>query len=382
MILHEGAACILFENQFYYMQILKIKRVTLVACMLLLLAYPALADTLSSTNYQVEDATTDGGGGLSNSTNYQSVDAIGDTSDSGSSSSNYKSLLGFLWPAHPGIPGTPTLTNTGGTLYNTLDFVIATGNNSTDTVYAIAISSDNFTTTNYIQIDDTIASTEAWQTYANWGSGTGERVVNLQQNTAYKIKVKARHGIDTDTGFSATASATTSQSSLTISFAGVTTATVVAGETTTITSTANAIAYGSLVVGTPAVAAHTITVTTNATSGYTTTLQEDHDLQTSSNKTISPVSGSNASPGAWPGAVSTGAFGYHTTDSVLCSGSTNRFSSNNTYAAATTSPLEVACASAPATTDATTVVYKLQVGGSQSAGSYQNTLTYITTAQY
>lgn len=361
---------------------IEIKKIIAMVVLTLVCASPVMAETLNSTNYQVENPVIDSGGGLSNSTNYQSVDAVGDVSDTGSSSTNYKSLLGFIWSAHPGVPGVPTLTNTGGTLYNSLDFIVATGSNSTDSLFAVAISADNFVTTNYIQTDDTLATTEAWQTYANWSSGTGERVVGLLPSTSYKIKVKARHGLDTDTGFSSTASAATAAPSMTISFAGVNSSTVVAGETTTITSTANAIPFSSLIVGTPAVAAHTVTVTTNAASGYTTTIQEDHDLQTTASKTISSVSGTNASPTAWPGSVSTGAFGYHTTDSVLCTGSTNRFSANNTFAAITTSPLEVACNTANVSAEAITVVYKLQIGGLQSAGSYQNTLTFITTSQF
>lgn len=342
----------------------------------------ALADTLTGTNYKIEDATIDGGGESSSSSNYRSVDAIGDVSDSGSSSSNYKSLLGFIWGAYPGVPGTPTLTNTGGTLYNSLDFVITTGGNSSDTQFAIAISNDDFVTTNYIQIDDTISSSAAWQTYASWGGASGERITGLLPNTTYKIKVKARHGADTETGFSSIASASTSNPNLVVAFSGINSGNSVAGETTTVTTTANAVNFGSLIMDTPAVGAHAVTVTTNGASGYTTTLQQDHDLQTGGSATIAGVSGTNASPAAWPGVITDGRFGYHTTDSVLCTGSTNRFSSNNTYAAVTTSAEEVACSTGPVTSEQTTLVYKLQVGALQTAGSYTNTLTYITTAKF
>jgi len=343
---------------------------------------PVFADTLSSTNYRIENATIDGGGTNSNSTNYRSVDSIGAVSDSGSESTNYRSLLGFLWPAYPGVPAVPTLTNTGGTLYNSLDFVVATGGNSSDTQYAIAISSDDFTTSFYIQTDDTLGSSEAWQTYANWGSGAGERVTGLSPSTTYKIKVKARHGINTDTGFSATASASTTNPSLTITFSGVASGTSIAGETTTITTTANAISYGSLVVSTPAIAAHRVTITTNGVGGYTTTLQQDGNLRTSGAIEISPVSGSNSSPASWPTGITNGRFGYHTTDSVLCTGTTNRFSANDTYAALTGSPAEVACNTVSVTSEQTTFVYKLEIGSLQESGSYQNVLTYISSAQY
>ncbi len=359
-----------------------IQKIVILSIVFSVLASPVLAETLTGSNYRIEDATIDGGGENSASTNYRSVDSIGAVSDGGSASTNFRSLLGFIWPAFPGVPGVPTLTNTGGTLYNSLDFVVAIGGNSSDTEFAIAISSDNFTTTNYVQTDDTVSATEAWQTYANWGSGSGERIVGLSPSTTYKIKVKARHGVDTETGFSSEASASTSSPSLTITFAGVASSTSVAGETTTITTTSNAITYGSLIVSTPTVAAHTVTVSTNGVSGYTTTLQHDGELRTSAGADINGVSGTNASPDVWPVAVTTGAFGYHTTDSVLCTGSTNRFSANNTYAAITTTPSEVACNSGPASSEGTTLVYKLEIGSLQESGSYQNILTYITSAQY
>ncbi len=342
-----------------------------------------VAQTTSSTNYQVEAGTFDGGGESSSSTNYSSRDSIGDQSDAGSSSTNYKAFGGFQLPAYPGIPAAPTLTNTGGTLYNSLDFIVATGNGQqTDTTYAIAISSDNFTTTNYIQADDTVSTSEAWQTYTNWNSGTGERVTGLLPSTTYKIKVKARYGADSESGWSQEASATTAAPDLTITFAGVNSGTSVGGVTTTTTSTTNAIAYGSLPISTAQTAAHQVTVSTNAVDGYVTTVQQDGNLRTGGSDYIPAFSGTNASPSAWGGGFSTGAFGYHTTDSLLCTGTTSRFSSNDTYAQLTGSPLEVACSTGPVSSETTTLIYKVEVGSAQPNGSYQNLITYITTAQF
>jgi len=349
---------------------------------ILLIAPAVSAQTLSSPNYQIENPTIDSGGEPSSSTNYRSVDAIGDSSGESTNSSTFKALLGFIFPSFPGVPGTPTLINTGGTLYNSLDFVITTGGNQTDTNYAIAISSDDFVTTNYIQVDDTVGTTAAWQSYTNWGGATGERVTGLSPSTTYKIKVKARYGTDSETGFSVIATAATSAPSMTVTFAGVNSGTAVAGETTTITTTVNAISYGSLIIDAPAIAAHKTTVSTNATGGYTTTVRQDGNLRTDNGQEISAVTASNASPAAWPSGITTGRFGYHTTDSVLCTGTAGRFSSNDTYAALTASVEETACNTANVTNEETTVVYKLQVGSLQQAGSYQNRLTYITTAQF
>jgi hypothetical protein len=348
----------------------------------------ALAQTLASPNYKIEDSTIDAGGELSNSANFKSRESIGDQSDSGSQSTLFKIFGGFFLPAYPGIPDTPTLTNTGGTLYNALDFVVLTGSGQQDdTTYAIAISSDNFATTYFIQNDDTLGTSEAWQTYTNWGSGSGERVTGLAPGTTYKIKVKASFGsgsnaADSETGYSDFATAATTTPNLVIVFSGVFSGTTVDGVATTTTSTTNAIAYGPLAINTPKNSSHIVTVTTNAVAGYTTTLQQDGHLRTTSGSQIDPVSGSNASPAAWVPGISTGEFGYHSTDAMLCTGTGGRFSSPDTYAALTTSPLEVACSAGPVTSESTNVVFKVEIGSLQPNGSYQNVVTYITTAQF
>jgi hypothetical protein len=362
--------------------------VSIIGFLAALLPGLAVAQTLLGPNYKIEDSTFDSGGEQSNSANYKARDSIGDSSDSGSNSGLYRIFGGFVLPAYPGIPIAPTLVNTGGTLYNSLDFVLGLcgssngdTNNCADTNYAVAISSDNFVTTYFVQNDDTLGAAEAWQTYANWGSGLGERIVGLSPSTAYKIKVKARYGANSETGYSFTATASTAAPNLTIAFAGVNSGTSVDGETTSLTTAANDISYGSLTVGAAKVAAHKVTVTTNAAQGYATTLQQDGNLRTAASQQISPVSAPNSAPAAWPVGITTGAFGYHTTDTVLCTGSAGRFTGTK-YAALTTTPEEVACSTTPVSNEATTIVYKLEIGGLQANGRYNNIVTYITTAQF
>lgn len=347
-------------------------------------AHLVLAETLGSTNYQIENPSIDVGGESSSSTNYTSRDSIGDTNASVSESTNYKAFPGFVQSAYPGVPAVPTFTNTGGTLYNALDFVVATGNGQqTDTTYAIAISSDDFVTTNYIQADDTVGSSAVWQTYTAWGGGSGERVTGLSPSTTYKIKVKARYAIDTESAYSVSASASTAGPSLTVTFTGIASGNTLDGETTTVSSTATTVPFGNLTLDTPAVAAHKTTVTTNASGGYSTTVSQTQDLtRDGGSETISGVSGTNSAPAGWPGSITDGKFGYHTSDESLCTGSSNRFSSNNTWASLSTVFYEVACSTAPVTAEETTVTYKLQVGVGQSAGVYRSTVTYITTAVY
>lgn len=362
----------------------KIFLITFCLC-ILVVPIVALAQNLNSTNYRVEDSIFDGGTGSSSSTNYTSRESLGGIESGAASSTNYKNISGFQPGAYPGIPGTPTLTNTGSSLYNSLDFVIATGpGQQVDTTYAIAISSDNFTTTFFIQTDDTIASSAAWQTYPGWNSGTGERVTGLLASTAYKIKVKARYGADSESGYSSTATATTSAPSLIVAISGLSSGTTIAGVTTTVTSLSGAMGFSTLTIGdgSPNIAAQRVTVSTNATGGYTTTSQQDGNLRTLSGNDIDPVTGTNASPAAFDTGVVTGWFGYHTTDSSLCTGTASRFTSNNTYASLSLTPYEIACSAGPVTNEATDIVYKLVIGTQQEAGDYQNTLTYITTATF
>ena len=360
----------------------------LLAAILLLTPNMVIAQTMSGPNYSVEGATLDGGGESSSSTNYTSRESIGDLSSEGSSSTNFNIFAGFRRPAFPGVPGTPTLTNTGGVQYDSLDFVISTGTGQqSDTTYAIAISSDDFVTTNYIQTDDTVGANEAWQTYTNWGSGTGETVVGLNPSTTYKIKVKASYGsgsdaADTETAFSQTASATTAGPNLTITFVGVSAPTTIDSTSINNTSTANAVAYGSLGVNSAKTAAHGITVTTNATAGYATTIQQDGDLRTDTGSEIDPVSGTNTTPAAWPGGITTGAFGYHASDDTLCTGTSGRFVTTDTFAQLTGTPEEVACSTGPVTAETNYAIFKLEIGNVQPSGSYQNIVTYITTAQF
>lgn len=368
----------------------KHKNIFIFAIIFLLIPSVAIAQTMNSGSYQIENSTFDGGGESSSSTNYQSRDSISDVESGNSNSTNYVNPSGFQPGAYPGIPGQPTLTNTGGTLYNSLDFVVVTGDGQQDdTTYAIAISSDNFVTTYFIQTDDTLGTSEAWQTYAGWNSGTGERVTGLSPSTTYKIKVKASYGAggdaeDTESGYSQEASATTSAPSLTFSISGITSGTTIAGQTTTVTSTATAIGYGVLTVGdgSPNIAAQALTVTTNATGGYTATARHDQDLTSPNSDVIATVSGTNASPAAFGTGVTTGRFGYHTTDNSLCTGTGSRFSADDTYASMETTPFEVACDTGPVTSQVTQLVYKLVIGNLQEAGDYQSTVTYIATATY
>lgn len=171
----------------------------------------------TSSNYMLRSYEFGGGGESMSSTNYFVEGTVGEVALEGSST-NFQMGAGLQYVQMAYTPGAPTLTNTA-SFYNKLHITINNANNPSDTVFAIAISDDNWTTTRYVQNDNTVGVSlglEDYQTYAQWGSGTGEDIIGLTPDTTYKVKVKAMQGTYTEGPYGPEASAATSP--LTISF--------------------------------------------------------------------------------------------------------------------------------------------------------------------
>jgi hypothetical protein len=174
--------------------------------LLFFLAMPA------STNYQLKDYGF-GNGGEDNmtSTNYSMEANAGEIGGEKLTGSSYGGGAGFLYANQTSVPIAPTFDNPNN-YYNKLRIIINTSGNPSDTKYAIAISTDNFITTKYVQSDNTVGAAlgmEDYQTYAAWGSGMGTLIIGLLPNTTYKAKVKAIQGKFTETGFGPVATAAT-----------------------------------------------------------------------------------------------------------------------------------------------------------------------------
>lgn len=168
----------------------------------------------SSSNYMLKSYELDGSGGIGQSANYR-VEA--DTAPLGGeqNSSTYSIDGGLIFTQQANV-ATATLTN-GGDWYNKLLLTINPQNNPSDTVYAVAISTDNFTTTLYVQNDGTIGPSldgEDWQTYSGWGSSSGFPIIGLAPGTEYKVKIKSRQGDFTEGPYGPVASGTTGNSML------------------------------------------------------------------------------------------------------------------------------------------------------------------------
>lgn len=171
----------------------------------------------TSTDYKLKDYGF-GNGGVSNATsNNYAMDAIaGEQSGSQAASGNYKVGSGLIFTNQANVPMTPTFSNPGN-YYNKLQLILDTAGNSTDTKYAIAISTDDFVTTNYVQNDSTVGTTlglEDYQTFTALGGTNGFYIIGLTADTTYKVKVKAMQGKFTETGYGPIASAMTVDSTL------------------------------------------------------------------------------------------------------------------------------------------------------------------------
>jgi hypothetical protein len=220
---------------------------TLVSFSLLLFVLP------SSTTYEMHDVGFGAGGsGISDSTSYSSIGIVG---EQGSSEKNigttYNLGPGLIFTQQANVPGAPAFTNPS-SYYNKLQFILDTGSNPSDTLYAIAISTDDFVTTNYVQADNTIGSSAVYQTYAVWGGGSGANVIGLVPGTTYKMRVKAVHTKYTETEYSATATAATVNPTLTYD--------IDVASTDTESASPYIVAFGTLSVGSVSTATNRIWV--------------------------------------------------------------------------------------------------------------------------
>jgi hypothetical protein len=172
----------------------------------------------AGTSYKLQSYGVGSGGvANSNSTSY-SLEAIsGELSGTQMSGTTYKIGGGFVPTELANVPAAPTLTNPSN-YYNKLKLVLDTGSNPSDTKFAIAISSDNFTTTQYVKSDNTIGSSLTitdYQTFTTWGGASGVLILGLKANTSYSVKVRAMQGKFTESGWSPIATAATVNPSLT-----------------------------------------------------------------------------------------------------------------------------------------------------------------------
>lgn len=182
-------------------------------------------------------------------------------------------------------------------------------------------------------------------------------------------------------------------STLSFSINSVATGTVINTATTTGSSTASVIGFGTLEVGTSSIMGQELAVTTNATYGYSVTVQQNNALANAAGATIDSFASGTppANPIGWLspegtlGATSTyGHMGFTTDDANL---SVRDFTGAKWFGFTAATPVEVMYHNGPA--DGSTqsagkakVAYRIQITALQEAGDYTNTLTYVATPSY
>ena len=247
----------------------------------------------ASTNYTLRSHTFSSGGEVGQSSNYSIESTLGEVSGDRANSSSYQNLQGLLYVQMANTPPAPTFVSSND-YTNKLLLTLDSANNPSDSQFAIAISTDNFTTTQYLQSDNTVGSvlgSEDWQTYADWGGSSGEFIIGLLPDTTYYVKVKARQGDYTEGPWGPTTSASTS--ALSISFD------IDVSITDTETSSPYTLSLGSLSPGNVTTSTEKIWVdfSTNAPGGgYIYVLASNNGLYSQTNNyTISAVSGNLSS---------------------------------------------------------------------------------------
>lgn len=175
----------------------------------------------TSTNFSLKAYDVGGSSSTSSSTNYSLNGTAGSQSGDTNSSTNYKVAPGLNPDTNSNVPQAPSFTNPS-SYYDRLLLQLAAGTNPSDTKYAIAISSNGFTTTQYVKSDHSVGATLAagdYQTYAAWGGAGGFLVLGLQPGTGYSVKVKAFQGSFTETAYSPVVTVATVQPYITFTVA-------------------------------------------------------------------------------------------------------------------------------------------------------------------
>lgn len=172
---------------------------------------PALLATLPASSHFSLNSYGFGNGGTatSNSAHYGANALTGEVAGA-STSAHYLVGTGEKNVKQANVP-TVTITNTA-RYYDRLLVTIGTQNNASDALYAIAISTDNFATTQYVESTLTVGSSfdiSNFMSYSAWGGASGVFVRGLLPNTVYSVKASAYHGAYTQSAWGPVAASAT-----------------------------------------------------------------------------------------------------------------------------------------------------------------------------
>lgn len=330
----------------------------------------------SSTNYILRNYDWGSGGtSSSSSSNYRLNGTSGTQNGSLQSSTNYSVPSGVQNVQNAAVPTAPTVSNPSN-YYDRLKVTLNVGSAPSDTKYLIAVSSDNFVTTYYVQTDNSIGtglSLTNYQTYTAWGSGSGFTMLGLLPSTTYKVKVKALQGNFTGSDYGPIATASTVAPSLSLSL------------TTTLTSTPPfSVDFASLTAGSVVNggADAIIGITSNAVNGGNVYVQSA-DAGLKSNLTGTTINSASTDLTS----ASSG-YGAQVTSSGQVSGgplsSIAPFNgSSNNVGALSTALQTILSTSGPITTGSATIRLMAKADAiTPSANDYSDTLTFVAAMNY
>lgn len=163
-----------------------------------------------------------------------------------------------------------------------------------------------------------------------------------------------------------------------------------------VTSTATTIPFSTLAAGVAKIAAHDVTISTNAANGYTVTASHSASavagnppLVSGATNNIDAFTGTNGTPTTWsaPGGTgantNTGFFGYSTEDATLCTGTAARFTTGGAkWAGSSTVGEEVICNAAAVSSQTTRIGWEAEANSIQPAGAYTGTVVLVATPTY
>ncbi len=330
----------------------------------------------SSTNYILRNYDWGSGGtGSSSSSNYKLNGVSGTQTGNLQSSTNYAMPSGEQNVQNAAVPASPTVSNPS-SYYDRLKVVLNVGTAPSDTKYLIAVSSDNFVTTYYVQTDNSIGtgvSLTNYQTYTAWGGASGFTMLGLLPSTTYQVKVKALQGQFTGSAYGPTGSAATVAPSLSLSL------------TTTLTSTPPfSVNFASLTAGSVVNggADALLDITSNAVNGGSIYVQSVNAGLSSSSTgtTISSASGDLSSAASGYGAQVTST--SQAAGGPLTSQNPYNGAGNNVGALANTLQTLLST-SGPVTTGSATVRLMAKADAiTPSATDYSDTLTFVAAMNY
>ncbi len=168
------------------------------------------SDEMYSPSFRIRGDALSAGSASGSSTNFGILGEINPFAGIDDSAS-FRTKIGYNSRIEVNTPYAPALINSDNS-YSRLTITLSTAGNPTDTLYAVKVSSNDFSSYQYVQNDGTVGDTlgiEDYRTYDSWGGSSGSYILDLMPKSTYKARVKALQGDFTETEYSPESNAST-----------------------------------------------------------------------------------------------------------------------------------------------------------------------------